>query len=223
MERIVGSYSEKFTPVILYFEDIQHIVSIMKEVSDKVTLRTDVDSHTPDMLSFDNVNEWAESGRDFFTYMEIVASNPSSSLYLHKDRVWLYIQQDTTKNRGAFDKIKKILESRRRFDFYLPKDWMHIHLFTIIIAPSIYIIFIGKTLAIQATAAVIAYFGIGLSFRTTYIRTNRSSVIYSKRRGDVPSFWKRNSEKLLVDLIKMSIGGVVGGALGYLIRYLTAK
>ena len=117
MERKIQSHGERLKRVLLYRDDIERIVELLREVSPNVELSTD--EH-----KFSDVKEWADMKKDYFTNMQVAARNPYISLDLSKSSVWLYIAEDTPQSRGAFEKIKRFLMDRKPPGQSLLNFWM---------------------------------------------------------------------------------------------------
>ncbi len=216
MERIIQSHGEHLKPVLLYRDDIEQIVEVMREVSPDAELSTD-------QHKFNDIKEWAELKRDYFTNMRLKTTNPYVSLELSERSVWLYIDKDTAQSRGAFEKIKRLLTKLKRPSEKLMNYWMP----PIIVNLCIYFLLaasLSKKLSLNIWTITIVDVILLLAgwWWTRWVfqsRTRKYSIIIPKYRIDAPNFWQRNSDKIVLAIICT----VLGSLLTLLIKSLTAQ
>ncbi len=217
MERKIQTHGEQLKQVLLYREDIEQIVELLREVSPNVELSTD--EH-----KFSDVKEWADMKRDYFTNMQVATRDPYVSLDLSKSSVWLYIAEDTPQSRGAFEKIKRFLMDRKPpgqwlLNFWMPSLVLNVSILLFNLALWGKIPLWGKN---GIFLTVTGLFMLGcvwwwwLAFRA---QTRKYSIVVPKYRLDAPDFWKRNADKIVIAVIS----AIVGGLLTLLIKVLTAK
>ncbi|MBI3853028.1 MAG: hypothetical protein HY298_22490 [Verrucomicrobia bacterium] len=201
MERIIQSHGEHLKPVLLYRDDIEKIVEAMREVSSDVELSTEEQR-------FEDLKEWAEMKRDYFTNMQISAKSPFVSLKLEKNQIWLYIGKDTAESRGVFEKVKRILTD------HPPPTAKLMNLSTPAVASGIcFGAFVSMAAFVDwmgLTVTAILWLGCVWWGRWAFHeRFNRYSVIIPRYRIDAPNFWKRNSDKITVAIISTAVGIVL--------------
>ena len=66
MNKLVRSHGEKLRPVKLFLDDVQKIVDILREATDKITLKTDE-------YELQDVKELTELGQQHINELEIIA------------------------------------------------------------------------------------------------------------------------------------------------------
>jgi len=217
MERKIKTHGEHLKQVLLYRDDIEHIIELLREVSPNVELSTD--EH-----KFSDVKEWAEVKRDYFTNLQIATRNPYVSLDLSERSVWLYIAEDTPQSRGVFEKIKRFLMNRKHprqwlLNFWMPNLVLYIWIFLFNLALWGRIPFWGSKSTVW-TVSGICFLGYAYWWWLTFrAQTRRYSIIVPKYRVDAPRFWKRNADKIVVAII----AAIFGSLLTLLIKALTAK
>jgi hypothetical protein len=215
MERRIQSYGEHLKPATLYRDDIEKIVEALREISPTIKLSSDE-------YHFADLKELCESKKDFFTHLEIESENPYISAGFHRNKIWLFIYQDTPQSRGTFEKIKRIINHRARLPL-----WVISILGTLSAAISGGIClfwFLLRVFQNKWTSPTIIY-GVFLivcilwTWWMLYTLFYRYSIIIPKYRIEAPGFWKRNSDKVILVIIS----AVIGSLLTLLIKNLTGK
>jgi hypothetical protein len=211
MERNIQSHGEHLKPVLLYRDDIEQIVERLREVSPNVELSTE--EH-----KFNDLKEWAEQKRDYFTNMQLRTTNPYVSLQLKENEIWLFIVEDTAQSRGAFEKIKRILADHTRPSAKVMNPWMP-SLVCNLCSISFFLTLWVKDWTILSVTAILMLGCVCWLWWAFHTRFHKYSIIIPKYRTDAPNFWKRNSDKIAVAII----AAVFGSLLTLLIKSLTTK
>jgi hypothetical protein len=211
MERIIQSHGEHLKPVLLYRDDIEQIVEVMQELSPNVELSTD-------HYKFNDLKEWAELKRDYFTNMQVLTRTPFVSLELKESEIWLYIAEDTAQSRGAFEKIKRILADHTRPSVKVMNTWMPPMAGAICLQPITFLT-LHRSWASLTIAAIIVLGCAWWFWWAVHTRFHKYSIVIPKYRTDAPSFWKRNSDKIVLGIITAALGSL----LTLLIKSLVAK
>jgi len=211
MERKIQAHSEHLKRVLLYRDDIEQIVELLREVSPNVELSTD--EH-----KFSDVKEWADMKRDYFTNMQVKTRDPYVSLNLSKSSVWLYIDEDTPQSRGAFEKVKRFLMERKPPGQWLLNAWMPPIVFSLLWIPFDLALW-GKNWALLTVTGIFMLGNVGWWWLAVRAHTHKYSVIVPKYRVEAPNFWQRNADKIVVAIIS----AVFGSLLTLLIKALTTK
>jgi hypothetical protein len=107
MKKITRNFSVHLDPVILYIEDIKSILDVLHQLNAKIELAT-IDA------KYDNLEELLQNEPKLIYFLQITCREPYISIDLKGYEVWLYIAEDNLISRGAFEKIKTILNSRKR-------------------------------------------------------------------------------------------------------------
>jgi hypothetical protein len=118
MEQLVQSHYKSLKPVVLYREDVETILLLMQEVSAHVEITTKE-------ARWADLNELWEQKKETFSNFQLCTGYQMVqmvSLELNQNSVFLYISKDDLSSRGAFEKIKALLELRTRpcFKFVEP-------------------------------------------------------------------------------------------------------
>ena len=112
MEKLIKPFGESQKPVILYMDDIDKIVEIIGQASQKVEISTE------DYVIQD-LKQLSELKHEFLNELNISIREPYVSLNMKPDIIFLYIGKDDLLSRGLFENIKKILLQNRR-----PFSWL---------------------------------------------------------------------------------------------------
>jgi hypothetical protein len=214
MERNIQSHSEQLKPVLLYRDDIEQIVELLREVSPNVELSTD--EH-----KFNDVKEWADLKRDYFTNMLLKTRNPYVYVGLSKNSVHLYIAEDTPQSRGTFEKIKRFLMDRKApgqklLNPSMPPLVFNLPLYAFLFLPGPLRDRDWTSISVTGILMLGCVWWWWLAIQS---RLRKYSVIVPKYRIDAPNFWKRNSDKIVLVIIS----ALIGSLLTLLIKSLTTK
>jgi len=210
--RVLKSYSQYLPPVRLTLDDIKEIVEILKEISNKIEIETGdyVYNSTKDLENLTN---------NYLTDLKIRSSDHSISLYLEPSRVFLWISEDTTSSRGAFEKIKEVLHKKRPNAVFchLIKGSLSIILSGIICSLSFFLLLIAirkSDYKLIIISIIILLSTLALARWLHDISLKKYSIILLKNTRE-ETFWKRNRENIYANII----GWVFGGLLLALITY----
>jgi len=211
MKRVKSTYVESLGPVKLFLNDVEEIVSILREVSATVDIRTDE-------YSMESVEELKKLDVDCIHELTIQCREPYVSLELDRYRIWLYIAEDTPVSRGLFEKVKEVLVRRRR---RLARILRNPSLIWVPLGLLIYPIVIGLRLSNWSLLALGLFLLISICIwgRWAWVaRFERYSTIVLRRQSEHKSFWERNKDQLLLSVISAIIGGVITYVFTILLR-----
>ena len=214
MRRRPKTYSEDVPPVKVYLDDVENIVQIIAEVSDEILLRTDE-------YDFEDATDLASLDQEFINALKITCSDPYLQFEFAPGWIRLYIGSDTPESRGTLEKVKAVLLARRRRLGWLRERWWLASWFWL--AP-VSLLFLGiessAWLPIVAGIGGTCLFAVWLwwGYREALYR---HSVIVLKRRKEEVSFWKRNSDRIIVGIITALVAGLLGSGLTLLIQGLS--
>jgi len=200
MRKLKGFNSEHLKNVVLYLDDLERIVEVFKEVTDKVDI-------TLDSYALDNLSEIETLDEEFFNSVSIYGIDRSLVLSIDKSKVYLAEYEGSLETRGFFEKVKKILnERRRKFSWLFHSFWI----IPILVFLSIFLIIFSnqhnnillKIIGILIIIFVIIWPGqlIGVFYR---------NKIYTSRKSELSSFWKRKKDDIILAIISALIGGVI--------------
>ncbi len=202
MQKLTKSHGEHLRPVTLYLEDLEHIVDVLSEVSDKVSISTGD-------YALEDLKQLTELKRESINELSLSIKEPYVSLDLMPNSIWLYISKDDAVSRGAFEKIKQVLlQSRRPFTGLLHESSFTGLLSAVGFYPLIYGIVRGNWLFITVGIALIAM-GIIWFWYGFQDKFKRFSVIIPRYKSQAPSFFKRNSDAILLSIISAIAGGLI--------------
>ncbi|MGA2504299.1 MAG: hypothetical protein ABSG01_09440 [Anaerolineales bacterium] len=202
MEKLLKDVSASFEPSVLYLDDIEHIIEIFKEASDKVNIST-AD------YAIEDLNQLSKLKYESLNELNISIDNPHLSLHLKPDYLMLFTSKNDLLSIGLFEKIKAFLLKKRRPFIWLINNFVLWSIFSFI---GLYSFtgslqnhyWIGATLS--SILIIILGFWIWYYFRVQF---KIHSVIILKNRIQAPSFWKRNSDKIWLIIMSALAGGII--------------
>ena len=206
MRKRSKTHSEKVPPVKLYLDDIEKIVEIIAEVSDQVLLITDE-------YEFVDASDLASLERGSINALEITCSDPYLQFELAPGWIRLYIGSDTPESRGTLEKVKAILLTRRRrLGWLRDQYWLAPWFWLAPLALLLQGIESRAWLPIVAGIGGTCLFAVWLwwGYRAALYR---HTVIVLRRRKEEVSFWKRNSDTIIVGIIMAVVAGLLGSVL----------
>lgn len=207
MKRKLRPVFRRVPPVLLHLEDLQAIVSILKETGPNVTISTRENE-------YDNLEELkATEANAELNYMLLRTVEEKVWVELKPDNAWVHSHDDTTEQRGVVDKIRSQLLARKRpFRAFLSHPLLTL-LFMCSFLGSFWVISSGfktglvhwKILSIALTVTLLTLGAVSqgwnqLSYSTIRIRSESESS----------SFWKRKGDDVLVRVVSGLVGAVIG-------------
>ncbi len=191
---------ETFSFLLLYYDDLEEIINILKELTDDIRIETDnyiLDS-IEDILSIKESSIKEIKIHVDGTNIFLSVSNNDASLTAN----------DSVKERGAFEQIKTILNKNTRLKFFSHKKILGI--FTKIIAGisgGIFgiLISLGKT-GESLLMVIVAIFFIWLEY---FLSTKSFLTIIPQYKSDVPSFFKRKKDDILLIAISSLVTAII--------------
>lgn len=205
MKRTPQSLTRYFGPVILYRDDIEQIIKVMKSVTEKVEI-------SGEGYTFETEQEWVDLKFDQLTSFQVRSSGKSYlSFVLSKSDVYLFLGDDLPEGRGAFEQIKTIVRhcGRRPQFLYSFGGSFSISVFGLLGCVAILTQVLTKNSALLPPFAVaVALSGVWSTW-WTYLSKFRNGIVIPKYRRDVPNFWTRNADKIALAVISCLIGAAV--------------
>ena len=107
MKKVIKSYYERLQPVLLFFEDIKELYEIFQEASSQITIQSNG-------YEFDNLDDLTKLKKEIVYDIEILCLEPYISLKMEPRNIHLYVAEDSLSSRGVFEKLKSILNNRRK-------------------------------------------------------------------------------------------------------------
>lgn len=202
------SIGEHFSPTIIYREDIEDIYDTLSESSKDVII--EADGH-----SFDNLDELLLHNKDIINELKMRIYNPYVSIDFEKQRIWLYIDNNTNEQFGAYEKIKYVVKKRRnwvhwifsKFDFGLSL------ILTAMIVAVLYkytqnLLLLGATVLLN----IVAIFWILYWF--LIISKKYTQIVLAYQKDKELSFFKRNKDELIL----LAIGILASAIIAYIFK-----
>lgn len=191
MKKIENSLLKSYSPVVLYLEDLEKIISIFESTGTKIELEAED-------YSFDSISEM----HDYFGVknpknLVIRFKDHRGKLHLNNGWAILMLDNDSNESAGIFYQIDKIMSASERKPKILCSSIRLV--FTLIIYTLVLISL--KLIGINITYIVFIPFipFIPLCIYVRYIETRHSTIILEHRKNK-QSFIKRNYDAIIVGL-----------------------
>jgi hypothetical protein len=205
MKKVRKPIRKELPPVKLYLDDLESICAILKQKAKSIDITTE-DYEVKDIKQLKNL----ETKK--LHYLSIECSDPYITIEF--DEMWarIYFAEDSTYNRGLLSQIEDVLNKRKVFlGRFLAGSWAPA-LCGMLTSGSFFatIIMFARQLMSYAwlclaltllfTLFTIFVFRLGLKSYSTIILLERKEKV---------SFWKRNSDQILVAIIAAIIGSLI--------------
>ncbi|MBI3323786.1 MAG: hypothetical protein HYZ92_00715 [Candidatus Omnitrophica bacterium] len=196
MEKIKQSRIESLPPVVLYRDDLEELVEILKEGCGQIEIVTDTFRLAAEELA--TLQEERIRSIRFETH------NPSLTLSFQHFQANLLVLDNDPVSEGIVYKIKECLRSRRRALWWLLTPW---GTWTLGIPLNILLIF-GRSISLVVSFSLLGI-GIGAFLWGFREGTTRYSVIGLGRKNQVPSFWEKNRDSIILMFFSALVGALV--------------
>jgi hypothetical protein len=213
MKKLTQSTSTDLPPAKLFLDDLEEIDKILKESCSSYTL-------TIDEYELDSINEIKEieERQDFY---DLKITLDEFYFILNIGQYWSYIiSEDTLLCIGIIEKIKPIIQKRRKrrfFTLFYPLILNVLLLFSVAIDKYYIDIYSGLIeyiiLGIMMLLNIIILIDIISTFRNT---TNKFTVFTTKKSTEQTNYFTKNKDQI----ISNSISAVIGGIFATLFRFI---
>ena len=200
-------------PLTLYLDDVYEISSILLQLSNQVTMRTDE-------FALDDIKELENIGGDQIHELLIVSRTPDFSIRLMPRDATISTSDDSISGVGAYEKIRRILQSRKRKYALANSTLTGITwgaLIGLLLSALLMSLLLGwatwESVALAAMASSVIIW-LWKSLWGSYC-----TIVLSLRNRHA-SFWKRNQDNLKLALISAIAGGLVTVVGELLLRFL---
>lgn len=216
-------YGVDLKPVKVYFDDLERIVEILRDVSSDISVSTD-EYELGDITDLLSLNQLA------IHELEISSKNPHVVLQLRASGARVYASDSTPICIGVVEKIRKQLKPRSRKLGWLISSFLPFMLtfmfpvgaFCFGLGWSISSVqsmnvrgVIGGILISILSAVTVGWFG--RLFTKTY------STIYLRPKKEMPSFFARKKDDIALAIISGLLGAILGALGALTINHFAAK
>lgn len=195
MKRTSTHLGKHIPPVNLYREDLSAIAEALTQDNGKLGIRTDE-------FEYDSIDELVSNSEDSLDGLSLKREIPYVSVdFDSRGGVWLYSEKNSLIARGIFAEIQEILESNRRFSYFVLRRFVE--------GSS----WLGAA-GLGAFAAVGYWREVTLSvllllINIAFLFVKPRSIISRDLRAQTKNFWQRNSDQIVVALIAAVTGSIV--------------
>ncbi len=202
-------------PTKFFLEDVEQIYSIIDEVTESVSVENDD-------YEFNNLQELLDIKSLSLTNLKLVGYKnylPQIFFFVNPGSIYIRINKDETSLLGTIEKIKEIIGARKRHLIPSQTFLRSFALLPLILAISGLVI---KLLIRNQDGVFYTLLGISLFLNVPYwflnnLPKNQIILSYSK---NLPSFWKRNSDTIIVavitSILSLTIGYIFGKITGFI-------
>jgi len=214
LKKIKKALSADFGPLVLYLDDIEEIISFLKELTDNFSIETF-------NFEYEGFAELQKSSEDLTHSLKICSRSPFFEINIHGGSSHVYSSGGSSAEKGVFYSICELLKRKRRwfahiFTKYLFSFWFLVGM------GSVFGLFIGdflgtyaktgnKTLIFFPILAVI-FLGIYLILSYFYLifyLLKKGSLIYLSTRKNSPGFFMRNKDQLVLIFVSSVVTAIL--------------
>jgi len=183
----------------LFFDDLEEIINILKEASEKIDINTED-------FQIESMEEFGELDKEDLNILRVETFNPWIVLDIQPRESYIYAGEDTLITRGVLDKIKSIFR-RRRYKF----SWLASEFISKISSPLIILLlFDYLILDKKAIFMILVIIFSSLSIVNTIFIFSLKNRITLAKKSDKKSFWRRKKDDIILAIISALIGSVIG-------------
>jgi hypothetical protein len=201
MQKLDRSQHKNYGPVILWAEDLTALVSELETCEEVEIVADDV--------KYESIEELIrESKGRRPLVVKITALNPHVSIELNPHRAWLYVSSSNLQSSGLFFKVDSILSHcERKLKFFY--EFVTVMVSATLLPNIFFLPFMQSFMFLHwwVFGATFAWL-----FYAAYINFWKYSLVHLVRRGDRPSFVKRNFDTIVIAIISALLGAVIGAA-----------
>ena len=196
---------KEYMPLVLWREDFDEIISILKR-------RAAVTQFETDDYSFETLDELeTHFGSKDKTELKIASSDPYVSIELGNKAARLYVSGNNPNASGIFFELDKVLTARQRRFPALYTYWVLLLINIFSIATTIFMFNNIKAYSyITSTWSAVSLVASAWGLWILYVRMRRHSIIRMRRRAATDSFVRRNKDQLTVAIIAAIVGAILG-------------
>ena len=207
MKKKTTDASKKLPAVKLYLGDIEEIETDLKAIGAEVT-------YSNPTHEFDSLDDLKVNNPKRIQELTITASKPYISIRIEKNSVRLYSYGEPQAVGILLSLYDHLKHNSRWFTRILNPDiWFFAFIFTVCSAAFFFPIPAHKK-AFLVTGSI----PLILLLLSLLGRIKGFTLIYLDHKHQVLSFWERNREGIIRDIIKVTLGGALGFIIGYLTK-----
>jgi len=204
MKKLTESHSSSIERFRLYREDIEDIYAIIAEVGKNITIESEGYS-LKDLAELDKLGSYR------LRTLKISSTDPYISFDFEKGRLWLYIANDTVIARGAFEKIAKLVRRRQTivrklfYNTYIPAVLLGFYSYRFASIMRHDTIDLKNGILLFGIGAIVLLYNI---FMLLNVLKN-SGIIIVKSKKELPSFWTRQKDNIISNIIYLLAGSIL--------------
>jgi len=214
MKKRVRSIHHDFGPVRLYLNDVRSVLNAMEELPNGPEIEIQTAEYT-----VSSIKELRELALGELEYLKLSCSAPDSpesygernvSLVIDSRSARLYGSDNGVVVRGVVSSIKQLVTPLR-----CKWRWVdEFAYFTTLLASAVGLLILGGMALHVPVLVYVGYGLIGLMVVGVVLRlvtrSQRESIVILAEEHELPSFWQRNRDQILLILISGGVGLVVG-------------
>lgn len=198
--------SANVSPLVLYYEDLEFFMNLLGSTERTVILRLNDQQNEYTFVSVKELSALKDLPTERFNNLSITCPNPYLTLDLWKDGGSIRISEDTPTLRGLMEKIKDRLKLRRKklFWIYTPR-WSFF-------VPTLSAYWGSWELTHQnhIMGAMIVLMSCGWYGLSWYLKFYNYTVIFTKTKKELPSFFQRKSDDIYISIISIFVSVILG-------------
>lgn len=202
MDKKKKSYRVELPPLVVYFDEIEEIIDCLKELSTEISIETE-------NYSLSDISELKEINKNQINQLEIRSRDPYISVDLGKSSASIYISEDNAAERGVLEKIRLLLERRKRKLAWLAHSSFLSGATTG--ASSWFFLFgaMNRDLTLIMQGILLLALGVFWMVFGHKNQFKQYSIIFTSSKEQTPGFLVRKKDDIIVALISGSIGALI--------------
>jgi|WetSurMetagenome_2_1015567.scaffolds.fasta_scaffold299480_2 hypothetical protein len=202
-------------PTRLFLEDLEQIYSIINDTMGSVSVENDD-------YEFENLQDLLELKSPSLTNLKLVGYKgkwPQIFFFINPGSIHIRIDKDEPSLLGTIEKVKEIITARKRYPMLSPaiKLLLSCVPFVLVLSSLIYLFVSRKPDGAFYTLIGLSWLLIVPVLFLNIPPRNQIILAYSK---NVPSFWKRNSDGIIVATITSILTLIIGFLFGKITGFI---
>ena len=206
MKEVTENERKYLSAMTLYLDDIEHLANVFRKKSkdNEVRINVTMDSRSYEL---DNIAELIklQERASKLEKIHFKIRDPYISLDIEKGSADIYIAENDDSSIGMMQKVLKFLKKKRKHLYFLINYWWSIAFFNI----SLIVMAVAEEEGIESLEPVALVSFLSALLWGFFVWIIGKNTIYTKKRVELPNFFARNKDKIIISTIFLILGIVV--------------
>jgi len=195
LKKLNKHLGEHLKPVKLFYDDIEEIYEILKAANNEVKIEAD-------NYEIESLDEILTIKKPFFTNLQISIRNPYVSINFKNNEIWLYASEDTAIQRGLYEKLKLLINKKKRLFAPLLQN----SIFSGLYLGTSFWWFLTKEFTMGLIIIITGLLWMYLGYKSQF---QHFSIIVPEYSNNKPNFFIRNKDNIILAVISALLGGII--------------